>query len=223
MVIGPLFPLRQDVSSSRPRKWHQMIYTQDLHSRKKFKNKNYLISQPSVCPIRTIATFTLSHSIKDPVMMHSSGENCRKRNNDSDKRGAYQKFDEASSRMRESLLHNSAERFIAHAASNGGSCRRGFVKDMVLGILTKVKTRVMINNIYSINLHSLPKIPLLRLIVASALPLEQAPSPCLPQFACLVVVVVLVAGIDRRNGPRHHRGDGGRRYDDVARRVRRHR
>ncbi len=59
-------------------------------------------------------------SIKDPVMMHSSGENGRKRKNDSDKRGAYRKFDEASSRMRESLLHSCAERVIAHAASNGG-------------------------------------------------------------------------------------------------------
>ena len=64
-------------------------------------------------------------------MMHSSGENGRKRKNDSDKRGAYRKFDEASSRMRDSLLHNCAERVVAHAASNNGSCRRGFVKDMV--------------------------------------------------------------------------------------------
>jgi hypothetical protein len=64
-------------------------------------------------------------------MMHSSGNNGRKRKNDSDKRGAYRKFDEASSRMRESLLHNCAERVITHSASNGGSCRRGFVKDMV--------------------------------------------------------------------------------------------
>ena len=90
-----------------------------------------MISLLSARPNSTIATFTLSHSIKDPVMMHSSGENRRKRKNDSDKRGAYRKFDEASSRMRDSLLHNCAERVVAHAASNNGSCRRGFVKDMV--------------------------------------------------------------------------------------------
>ncbi len=76
----------------------------------------------------------LCTSIKDPVMMNSSGENGRKRKNDSEKRGAYRKFDEASSRMRESLLHNCAERVITHAASNGGRCRLGFVKDMVVEI-----------------------------------------------------------------------------------------
>jgi hypothetical protein len=64
-------------------------------------------------------------------MMHSSGENGRKRKNDSDKRGAYRKFDEASSRMRNSLIQTCAERVIAHAASNGGRCHRDFVKDMV--------------------------------------------------------------------------------------------
>ena len=52
--------------------------------------------------------------------MHSSGENSRKRKNDSDKRGGYWKFDEASSRMRESLIKSCAERVIDHAASNGG-------------------------------------------------------------------------------------------------------
>ena len=62
--------------------------------------------------------------------MHSSSENSRKRKNDSDKRGEYQKFDEASSRMRDTLIQSCAERVIAHAASNGGSCRRGFVKEL---------------------------------------------------------------------------------------------
>jgi hypothetical protein len=33
------FPWHQDGSPSRPRNWHQMIYTQDLHSRKNFKTK----------------------------------------------------------------------------------------------------------------------------------------------------------------------------------------
>ncbi len=60
--------------------------------------------------------------------MHS--ENSRKRKNDSDKRGEYRKFDEASSRMRDTLIQSCAERVIAPAASNGGSCRRGFVKKL---------------------------------------------------------------------------------------------
>ena len=63
--------------------------------------------------------------------MHSSRENSRKRKNDSGKRGEYWKFDEASSRMRDTLIQSCAERVIAHAASNGGSCRRGFVKELV--------------------------------------------------------------------------------------------
>ena len=63
--------------------------------------------------------------------MHSSRENSRKRKNDSDKRGEYRKFDEASSRMRDTLIQSCAERVIAHAASNGGSCRQGFVKELV--------------------------------------------------------------------------------------------
>jgi hypothetical protein len=63
--------------------------------------------------------------------MHSSRENSRKRKNDSDKRGEYQKFIEASSRMRDTLIQSCLERVIAHAASNGGSCRRGFAKELV--------------------------------------------------------------------------------------------
>jgi hypothetical protein len=63
--------------------------------------------------------------------MHSSGENCRKRKNDSDKRGGYRKFDEAGSRMRESLIKSCAERVIDHAVFNGGRCRLGFVKELV--------------------------------------------------------------------------------------------
>ena len=63
--------------------------------------------------------------------MHSSRENSRKRKNDSDKRGEYRKFDEASSRMRDTLIQSCAERLIAHAAGNGGSCCQGFVKELV--------------------------------------------------------------------------------------------
>ena len=63
--------------------------------------------------------------------MHSSRENSCKRENDSNKRGEYWKFDEASSGMRDTLIQSCAERVIAHAASNGGSCRQGFVKELV--------------------------------------------------------------------------------------------
>ena len=51
--------------------------------------------------------------------MHSSGENSRKRKNDSNKRGGYRKFDEASSRMRESLIKSCAERVIEEGGEMG--------------------------------------------------------------------------------------------------------
>ena len=63
--------------------------------------------------------------------MHLSRENSRKRKGVSDKRGEYRKFDQISSQMRENLILQCAEQVIAHAAANGGSCRRGFVKEMV--------------------------------------------------------------------------------------------
>ena len=62
--------------------------------------------------------------------MHSSRENSRKLKNDSVKRGEYWKFNKASSRMRDTLIQSYAERVIAHPASNGGSCRQGFVKEL---------------------------------------------------------------------------------------------
>jgi hypothetical protein len=63
--------------------------------------------------------------------MHSSGENSRKRKNDSIKRGEYRNFDQMSSQMRETLIESCAERVIAHAVENGGRCRLGFVKELV--------------------------------------------------------------------------------------------
>ena len=65
--------------------------------------------------------------------MNSSGENSRKRKDDSDKskRGEYRKFDQISSQMRETLIRQCAEQVIAHAAGNGGGSRRGFVKGLV--------------------------------------------------------------------------------------------
>ena len=66
-----------------------------------------------------------------PVTMHSSGENSRKRKNDSAKRGEYRNFDQMSSQMRDTLIESYAEKVIAHAAENGGRCRLGFVKELV--------------------------------------------------------------------------------------------
>ena len=74
--------------------------------------------------------------------MHSSGENSRKRKDDSDKRGEYRKFDQISSQMRETLIRQCAEQVIAHAAGNGGSCRRGFVK----GLVDRASPRCSANN-----------------------------------------------------------------------------
>ena len=62
--------------------------------------------------------------------MHSSGENSRKRKNDSVKRGD-RNFDQMSSQMRDTLIESYAEKVIAHAAENGGRCRLGFVKELV--------------------------------------------------------------------------------------------
>ncbi len=48
------------------------------------------------------------------------------------KRGEYWKFDKVlSSQMRESMVKLYVEKVIAHAAANGGSCRPGFVKELV--------------------------------------------------------------------------------------------
>ena len=63
--------------------------------------------------------------------MHLSGENSRKRKDDSDKRREYRKFDQISSQMRETLIRQCAELVITHAAGNGGGSRQGFVKGLV--------------------------------------------------------------------------------------------
>ena len=82
--------------------------------------------------------------------MHSSGENSRKRKDNSDKRGEYRKFDEFSSQMRDSVIKSYARKVIAHVAVNDGSCKRGFVKnlvDMAAEVVPALKiTRDDINN-----------------------------------------------------------------------------
>jgi hypothetical protein len=51
--------------------------------------------------------------------------------NDSKKRGDYRKFDEFSNQMRDSVIESHARKVIAHVAANNGSCKRGFVKNLV--------------------------------------------------------------------------------------------
>jgi hypothetical protein len=63
--------------------------------------------------------------------MHSSGENSRKRKDNSDKRGEYWKFDEFSSHIRDLVIESYARKVIAHVAVNDGSCKQGFVKNLV--------------------------------------------------------------------------------------------
>ncbi len=65
--------------------------------------------------------------------MLSSKENSRKRKNDLEKRGEYRKFGDKCIQMREPVIKSYAEKVIAHAALNGGSCHRDFVKDLVDG------------------------------------------------------------------------------------------
>jgi hypothetical protein len=65
--------------------------------------------------------------------MQSSKGNSRNHKNDLKKRGKYQKFDDTCIQMREPVITSYAEKVIAHAALNGGSCHWGFVKDLVDG------------------------------------------------------------------------------------------
>ena len=81
LVLRQLFPWRMDALSSRPRKWHQIIYTQALHSKKNFKIKIICIHCQPRTP-STIAMFPKTCCLcrvnqRNPVMMHSSGENGR--------------------------------------------------------------------------------------------------------------------------------------------------
>jgi hypothetical protein len=71
------------------------------------------------------------HCQKNTAHMCSSKKKTRKRKNDSNRRGESWKFDEVSSKMRESVIDSYVEKVVAHAAANGGSCCQGFVKDLV--------------------------------------------------------------------------------------------
>jgi hypothetical protein len=63
--------------------------------------------------------------------MCSPKKKSRKRTNDSNKRGDYRKFDEFSNQMRDSVIESHARKVIAHVAANNGSCKQGFVKNLV--------------------------------------------------------------------------------------------
>jgi hypothetical protein len=63
--------------------------------------------------------------------MCSSKKKIRKQKNDSNRRGEYRKFDEVSRKMRESVIKSYTKKVMAHAAENCGSCRQGFMKELV--------------------------------------------------------------------------------------------
>jgi hypothetical protein len=63
--------------------------------------------------------------------MCSSKKKRHKQKNDLNRRGEYRKFDEVSSEMSESVIKSYTKKVMAHAAENCGSCRQGFVKELV--------------------------------------------------------------------------------------------
>lgn len=65
--------------------------------------------------------------------MRSPKKKSRKQKNDPNKRGEFRKFGDVSNQIREPVIKSMAEKVIAHAAANGGRCRRGFMKDLVDG------------------------------------------------------------------------------------------
>jgi hypothetical protein len=87
----------------------QKVASKFLHARKNFKLE-YVIGITSYLRTpSTIAAFSLPRvfcrTIKgNTVTMHSSGENSRKRKDNSYRRGEYWKFDEFSSQMRDSVI-----------------------------------------------------------------------------------------------------------------------
>jgi hypothetical protein len=101
-----------------------------------FKIKIYLICLIFLHP---------QHLAALAVNMQSSKENSRKNNNDLDKRGNYQQFEDRCRQMRELVIKFYAKRVIAHAASNGKSCHQGFDGAAQLAPFMRI-TRNDINN-----------------------------------------------------------------------------
>jgi hypothetical protein len=80
--------------------------------------------------------------------MQSYKENSCKHKNDLDRRGKYQKLNDTCIQMREPVIKSYAEKVIAHAALNGGSCHWGFVKDLVDGaaqVVSSLESHVTIS------------------------------------------------------------------------------
>jgi hypothetical protein len=66
---------------------------------------------------------------KEPYfIMHSNREH---KQSNSEEIGEYRKFDAISIQMREPLIQTGAKKVIAHATSNGGKCRWGYVKGLL--------------------------------------------------------------------------------------------
>ncbi len=72
------------------------------------------------------------------AQLHCNGENLpakekrsQSKKDDSSKQGPYRDFKEDSAQAQKALLGSYEEKVIAHADANNGSCRQGFVKNMV--------------------------------------------------------------------------------------------
>jgi hypothetical protein len=128
MALGRLLVETQKVAS-------KFLHTRFTHKEKILTRIFIGITSYSRTPI-TIAAFPLPRFFcrtieGNTVTMHSSGENSRKRKDNSDKRGEYRKFDEFSSQIRDLLIKSYARKVIAHVAVNDGSCKQGFIKILV--------------------------------------------------------------------------------------------
>jgi hypothetical protein len=70
----------------------------------------------------------------DPIPINDCRPQKRKIHNqkdDSSKQGLYQAFNEDIAQAQKALIGLYTEKAIAHTDANGGSCRQGFVKNLV--------------------------------------------------------------------------------------------
>ena len=110
------------------------IFTHKIYPDGKILNRNYFHLLAIRAPLAsTIASLLLqcNPSIGPFFIMHSNLESGRKRKSDMEEKGENRKIDVISIQMREPLIQTGAEKVIAHAASNGGKVRRGFVKGLL--------------------------------------------------------------------------------------------
>jgi hypothetical protein len=114
---------------------HQNFYTQDLHTMKNFEIEFLLEllaihATPAPCLTR-LSIEAHAEERRNLANMCLPKKKIRKRTNDSNKRGDYWKFDEFSIQTRDLVIESHARKVIAHVAANNGSCKRGFVKNLV--------------------------------------------------------------------------------------------